>query len=377
MATSGTLARLIRDLRGVTSPLDRMRVVARAWRSLRRLRPEERKLLATKIGLEGAEDLLEGIGRGEKRLAPVLLLQAIEKAKKADPSQLRGMLAGLKDPKRRRGILRQGLDAVSDALGGEEEAAAEEEQEPPVPPTKPRPVRPVPVQRPAEPPLEAVKPAPPRPAEPPREGKPAVPEPPREVKPVGPEPPREAKPAVPEPLPKKVESKPPAPPEKTSRPVPIPPVVPVPVIRPRPERPPEPVPLPAPPAPSPAGESTLPARLQEAGNLTVRFRLLRRELDRTGSTGDTRRLLEQFPEGWARRRALSALLRRRMPGNLEEALTLIGELEPPSSRRWCLGTILRHWDLSAQQRQDLQTCRRRASGAGPGVRRLPDGWPAA
>ena len=45
MATSGTLSRLIRELRGVTSPLDRMRVVARAWRSLRRLKPDERKIL--------------------------------------------------------------------------------------------------------------------------------------------------------------------------------------------------------------------------------------------------------------------------------------------------------------------------------------------
>ena len=59
---------------------------------------------------------------------------------------------------------------------------------------------------------------------------------------------------------------------------------------------------------------------------------------------EARRLLREFPEGWARRRALSALLRRRVPDSLEEALTLIGELEPPSARRWCLGTILQHWE---------------------------------
>ena len=78
MAASTTLTRLLRDLKAVSSPLERMRVAARAWRSLRRLRPEERQILATQVGLEGAEEILEGLGRGEKRLAPVLVLRALE-----------------------------------------------------------------------------------------------------------------------------------------------------------------------------------------------------------------------------------------------------------------------------------------------------------
>ncbi len=121
MAAATTLTRLLRELKSVSSPLERMRVAARAWRTLRRLRPEERQVLATQVGLEGAEEILEGLSRGKKRLAPALVLQALEKARKADPSQLRGLVKGLKDRDPRGAILQKWIDSASESLGGEEE----------------------------------------------------------------------------------------------------------------------------------------------------------------------------------------------------------------------------------------------------------------
>ena len=128
MAASTTLTRLLRDLKAVSSPLERMRVAARAWRSLRRLRPEERQILATQVGLEGAEEILQGLGRGEKRLAPVLVLRALEKAKKADPSQLRDLVKGLRDRDKRGTILQKWLDSASEGLEDEGAEVIQEAQ---------------------------------------------------------------------------------------------------------------------------------------------------------------------------------------------------------------------------------------------------------
>lgn len=94
----------------------------------------------------------------------------------------------------------------------------------------------------------------------------------------------------------------------------------------------------------------------------ARFRLLRGELERNGGSrlGDIAQLLDAFPAGWARRRALVALLRHRLPGNLEVALAFIDEQESSAARRWCLGTLLDHWELSNEQEDKL---RRRRSGS--------------
>ncbi len=316
MAAATALTRLLRELKSVSSPLERMRVAARAWRSLRRLRPEERQVLATQVGLEGAEEILEGLGRGEKRLAPALVLRALEKARKADPSQLRGLVKGLKDRDTRGALLQKWIDSASEGLGGEEdkppEAPAEAApEEPPAPEstTKPEPPQPIPVVS------AAPKPAPPEPGVKPRRVPPPV--------------------ALP---------------------------VPIPVPRSRPAVKPAPQAAPQSAAAAPAGEQ-LADRLHRIDGLMARFRLLRGELDSTSSSrvGDVPHLLDAFPTGWARRRALAALLRRRIPADLGRALVLIDELESSSARRWCLSAILDHWKLSSEQRDQLRRRRRSSS----------------
>jgi hypothetical protein len=323
-----------------------MRVAARAWRSLRRLRPEERQVLATQVGLEGAEEILEGLGRGEKRLAPALVLRALEKARKADPSQLRGLVKGLKDRDTRGAILQKWIDSVSDSLGGEEEQeeASGESAGSPAEPEK----------APAIPPVEARQPRRKEEAE-------AVRVIPEKEAPVSIVPEPVAVP-VPEPRAKPVHR----PPER-AQPKRVPPPVPVPVPLPRRR----PSPTAAKPAarvaPVPAVSSApgggLADRLHRTEGLMARFRVLRSGLERNGGSrlGDVAQLLDAFPAGWARRRALAALLRHHIPGNLEQALAFIDEQESSAARRWCLGTLLDHWELSKEQEDRLRLRRRSGS----------------
>jgi hypothetical protein len=46
-----------------------------------------------------------------------------------------------------------------------------------------------------------------------------------------------------------------------------------------------------------------------------------------------------FPDGWARRRALAALLEAGIPSQVDDALNLIECLGREMDRRWCLGIL--------------------------------------
>ena len=59
MSTNQDLARLLGELNSAGSPLRRMKILARAWRTLRRLSPSARKDLAALVDIDGAEDILE------------------------------------------------------------------------------------------------------------------------------------------------------------------------------------------------------------------------------------------------------------------------------------------------------------------------------
>jgi len=74
-----------------------------------------------------------------------------------------------------------------------------------------------------------------------------------------------------------------------------------------------------------------------------RLRVLNREIDgiRGSKTTTLRSLLETFPSGWARRRALAALISAGIPESDTEALDLIAGLENEIDRRWCLGALAR------------------------------------
>ncbi|MCG6964115.1 MAG: hypothetical protein LJE95_12695, partial [Acidobacteria bacterium] len=100
MVPSKQLAALIFSLEDADSPFERMHQLALAWRSIRELSRQERLELARHAGFDGAEELVERLAARSGGLAPAFLLEAIESARKADPSKLRALFAGLRDPAR-------------------------------------------------------------------------------------------------------------------------------------------------------------------------------------------------------------------------------------------------------------------------------------
>jgi len=85
----------------------------------------------------------------------------------------------------------------------------------------------------------------------------------------------------------------------------------------------------------------LAGKLAGAASLTARFHVLRRHLAATkGLPADgLRSVVEAFPDGWARRRALVELLRNGAPAALGDALGLVEILGSERDRLWCLGTL--------------------------------------
>lgn len=92
-----------------------------------------------------------------------------------------------------------------------------------------------------------------------------------------------------------------------------------------------------------------------ASSLTKRFHLLRRHLAEAKKlpADGLRSLLEVFPDGWARRRALVALLRSGAPASLRDALALVETLGSDRDRVWCLGALTDSRELSDGERQAL------------------------
>ena len=84
-----------------------------------------------------------------------------------------------------------------------------------------------------------------------------------------------------------------------------------------------------------------------AHSVLSQLRVLRRELAgfKGSSVATLRELIENFPDGWARRRALCALLEEGIPTEVNEALELVSCLERDLDRRWCLGVLARRGEL--------------------------------
>ena len=82
-------------------------------------------------------------------------------------------------------------------------------------------------------------------------------------------------------------------------------------------------------------------------SVLFQLRVLRRELSGySGSSIDTlRELIEVFPDGWARRRALCALFDAGIPAETRDALDLVSCFGRELDRRWCLGILAHRGDL--------------------------------
>lgn len=310
MATPPNLgAELLAQLREAKSPLSRIRVVTRAWRLLRNLSRQDRLAIAAQIGIDGADDLVEAIATHQGATPPAELIGALNNLQQVDPATLKSLATRMRDPRQRGEVVAQGLKAMGSALIGPEVKPA---APPPIPPA-------------------VAKPAPP---------------PPVTVKPATSWPLREAVPAPAPPAPAPVVVKP-EPPKAVVAPAPVP------------VRPPEPPREPAAPT-----RAALVEGLAAVPALTARFRLLHRRIGevRRLSTGDLRAVLDTFPDGWARRRALVDLIEAGVPERAADVLSLIDALQSPGDRSWCLGTLADARKLSPDERSAVLQAAPTAAG---------------
>lgn len=134
MDDSPVLRELIRELQRERSPIERMRILARAWRAVRSLSPAERALLAREAGVEGADRVLSRMGAG---VSAAQVLSSLADPPSDDAETVRTLVERIAQP-----------------------------EPPPPPPPSPPPTAPEPPK--AEPkPTPEPAPMPPRPAPPP------------------------------------------------------------------------------------------------------------------------------------------------------------------------------------------------------------------
>jgi len=299
VALADELMKLRRELASASSPLARMQMLARSWRSVRQLSPAERKQLASAVGAEGAEGVLDKIAARKGRVGASFLVPALEKFRKMDPAALGRLIDALQDPERRREFLQQSAGAVGHVLTGEPtevpEAGPDVEAEPEVEVVEV-------VEAVDEDEAETVETL--------------------EIEDATPEPPLLELPAVE-----------PAPPPPTAPP----PVEVVPSI--------------------PELDTTVePPSLEEvrdAKSLGRRLAVARELLEEAPgwSLDRLRTLIDLFPQEWARRRIVSAMLESGRPTDTAQAIDLIGSLQSRASRRWCVSVLLHGRQLSDAERQ--------------------------
>src|SRR5688572_30418694 len=105
-------AELITQLRAANTPLARIRLAARAWRVLRTLSPQDRLHVATQIGLDGADDLVEALAAHQGTAPPAELMKAINQVQTIDPATVKTLAAKMRDPRQRGQVIGQGLKAL-------------------------------------------------------------------------------------------------------------------------------------------------------------------------------------------------------------------------------------------------------------------------
>ncbi len=96
-------------------------------------------------------------------------------------------------------------------------------------------------------------------------------------------------------------------------------------------------------------------QLGAEGSLLRRLRRLAAAADRLDEAGieELGAVLECFPAGWARRRALQRLLEAGVPRSTSDAIALLELLPRPSERLWAATTLAATRRLDDQDREAL------------------------
>jgi len=344
LSPSDDLDGLIALLAEADSPFEKLHQLALAWRSLRQLDPTERRELARHAGFDGAGELIERLASRRGGLAPALLLQAIERARNADPAQLREIFQRLRDPGSRLDVVADGVRAAAKVMLDNEPAPGgpgtpqEEDQARPgdatdwqAPPNGESPATadtgeveiPETVEAPVDEGNEPAAPsglAPARSGEDQASGKPS-----REN---GESASRNVVPGTSPPGPSPMDD---APHEPVHR-APSKPVRDL-------------ADLEKPPASTPSrsftGAVEMAGRLEAAPRIAERLRILRESgLPAAFGSVEARKILEAFPWSWARRRAFCTLAERGVLDGISNPGALLEGLDP-ADRTWCLAALAR------------------------------------
>lgn len=332
MGPSKELTALLFELERAASPLERLQIIARAWRSVRALDGLERRDLARQVGLDGAEELIDRLAR-KGGLAPATLLEALRRARRADPAQLRTILTGLRTPAGREQAAFEGFQLAQNIFAPEanESGSADDSPSPPEPLLRPG------ADEPQVPSEET-------PGDAPITGTPAIVE----------------AAAAPAPPPATIPPKPhppvPRPPEARPRPVVtlaarVPRPAPPPTPRPAPSGPrvpPASVPISTPPVRQ-AAEAAPPQATRDSPLRALRRLEARLEAPKSLEVAELDALVLGLPDGWVRRRAVLALLRHGLPPRIPDALRLVEALGLQRDRRWALSALLEDRTLAPEE----------------------------
>ena len=92
-------------------------------------------------------------------------------------------------------------------------------------------------------------------------------------------------------------------------------------------------------------------RMEGARSVVGSMRALREFLEAGGSLDrpGVLEILSRLPRSWARRRALTGILRSGYPREFDDAVRLLDEIETPSGRGWCLTALAQGRDLNLDQ----------------------------
>jgi hypothetical protein len=100
VTTSEELVWLIERLRGARSRRSRLRLLFEAWETVRALRPADRLAVARELGFDGAERLVEEAAR-RRGLDPAPFVEALGGIERSAGRDVTDVLRGLADPARR------------------------------------------------------------------------------------------------------------------------------------------------------------------------------------------------------------------------------------------------------------------------------------
>lgn len=122
---SAELVWLLERLRSTPSRWGRLRLLLEAWQTVRGLSPTDRLLVARELGFDGAERLVAEVAqRRSFEAAP--WLEMLDKAEHSDPEELSELVRGLADPDRRIGALGRLLAGTGALLARAEASQAPE-----------------------------------------------------------------------------------------------------------------------------------------------------------------------------------------------------------------------------------------------------------